>query len=217
MSDSLSFKTYAVTVRPLGGIADEHIVKFVKWVKRHCEYYHVITEKTGSERHIHSGLVLKNPKTRSNMGVLLKCLFKTLTPEEHRVLLRGVKIMYNDDFISRYMDKGDDTVVVESNLPENRCFEAYYPPKPVDLVSRTRKCSAFYHELEGLWYKHHQPHHDVNTMTARDFLFKMMYSERCLAVIRDDKQISQTARHLVRWLKKLENSTISLPPFESEE
>jgi len=54
-------------------------------------------------------------------------------------------------------------------------------------------------------------------LTARDFLFNMMYNERCINVIRDDKAIVQTARHLVRWLNKATHSTIELAPFEKEE
>jgi hypothetical protein len=44
-----------------------------------------------------------------------------------------------------------------------------------------------------------------------------MYSLRILPVIKDDKTIIQTARHLTRWLTKKEHSTIELPPFEKEE
>jgi len=216
-ASGLTFKTFAFTLRPLDGVTDEQIEKFVKWVKKHCEYYHVITEKESHERHIHAGVVLKFAKTRSNVGVMIKCLFKGLSVQEYKVLLGGIKIMYNDDFIRKYLNKDDHTVVIESCLPEAGTMESYYPPKPVDSTGTKRKCSAYYHELESLWYKFQEPHHEVNTMCVRDFLFKMMYSERCLPVIRDDKQIIQTARHLVRWILKKENSSIQLPPFESEE
>lgn len=216
MSSAIPFKTYAVTVRPSDGITDPQIEKFVKWVKRHCVYYHVVTEKDGSQRHIHSGLVLKEPKLKTNVTAMLKGLFKQMSTDEHRVLSRGVKIMYNDDFIQQYLDKDDDTVVIESCLPESGTLESFYPPKPT-TPEVPRKCSAYYHELEALWYKHQAPHHDVNTMCVRDFLFKMMYSDRVIPVIRDDKQIIQVARHLVRWIKKADASTIVLPPFESEE
>jgi len=45
----------------------------------------------------------------------------------------------------------------------------------------------------------------------------MMYAERVLPVMRDDKTIVQTARHLVRWLNKTSYSSIELAPFEKEE
>jgi len=71
--------------------------------------------------------------------------------------------------------------------------------------------------MESLWFKHTSPDYEIHTRNCRDFLFKMMYSERCFAVIKDDRTIIQTARHLVRWLKKECYSTIELTPFEKEE
>lgn len=182
-----------------------------------CDYYHVVTEKQGSQRHVHAGIVLKQPTTKSNLGVMVKRLFKDFDTAEQRVLLQGVKIMYNMDFIDHYLNKDDDTVVISTCLPEAGHMEKYFPPKPNTDAVRTKKCSAYYHELEHLWYEHKQPHEEVNTMCVRDFLFKMMYSLRIIPVIRDDKTIIQTARHLCRWLNKSETSTIELPPFEKEE
>lgn len=209
-------QSYALTIRPLDGITDQQVTMTMKWVKRTCDFYHVITEKTGSERHIHAGLFLKNPKTRSNVVTELMRLFKDLSAAEKSVLRSGLKIMYNGDFIKNYLAKGDDTVMVESLLPEKGHMESFFPPKPEPKV-KGRKVSLYYHELERMWYEYRTPAHEINTITARDFLFEVMYDKRCLTVIRDDRTICQTARHLTRWLKKLSSSTIEIPPFESEE
>jgi len=218
MSEVQTYKTYAVTIRPKDGVTDEHVEKTMKWCRKHCRYYHVVTEKTGSQRHIHAALFLNKEKKKNDVCIMMVGLFKGLTPEEKTVLRRGVKIMYNWDFIDSYLDKDDDTEVIASSLPEDRHIESFFPPKPVSLsVARTKKCSVYYHELETLWFKYQSTTFEVSTVTARDFLFKMMYSERCIPVIRDDKQIIQTARHLVRWINKAEVSTIELPCFEKEE
>lgn len=210
-------KTYALTIRPLDGITDDQIKKISKYVKKKCVYYHVVTEKTMAERHIHAGLFLESPTSRSNFVTDIMRLFKELTPREKSVLRGGIKIMYNYDFINSYLDKDDDTVVIESCLPESGHIESFFPPKPVVSENKAKKCSLYYHELESLWMQHQNPSIEINTINARDFLFKMMYSLRCLPVIRDDKQIIQVARHLVRWLNKQEESTIELPCFEKEE
>lgn len=212
----MKFSTYALTFRPKDGITDEQIDKLHEWIRKRSKYYHIVTEKTGSAKHLHAGLVLRVPVTRSNISVLLTRLFQGLNNEERRVWLNGIKIMYNKDFIDNYLEKDDDTVVIASSLPENGCLDSYFPPKPAS-VQRTRKCSAYYHELETLYWQHVEVGTDVNTMNIRNFLFKMMYSERCIPVIKDDKTIIQTARHLVRWIKKEEYSTIVIPPFEREE
>jgi len=210
-----AFRTYALTVRPRDGVTDDHVSRISKWVRKNAEYYHLVTEKTGSRRHVHCGVVLKESRTRSNVLQRILNLFKELTATEKSVLRNGLKIMYNWDFVNHYLDKDDETVVIESHLPESGHIESFFPPKPVEKVSK--KCSLYYHELETLWFKHVSPGTEVHTKNARDFLFKMMYSERCIPVIRDDKQIIQTARHLVRWLNKTEESTIELPVFEKEE
>jgi hypothetical protein len=210
-------QSFAITVRPLDGITETQIQKFLKWTKKQCDYYHVITEKTMAERHIHAGLFMKVPKTRSNVSTDLMRLFKDLSDVEKSVLRKGLKIMYNEDFILNYLNKGDDTVVVASSLPEEGHMESYFPPKPEVLESRAKKCSAYYHELEKLWYEHRTPAYEVTTITTRDFLFEVMYDKRVLPVIRDDKQIIQVSRHLTRWLNKVTTSSIELPVFEKEE
>jgi len=217
MSD-LKFRSFALTVRPLDGITDKQIELTMAFIRRRCEFYHVVTEKTGSSRHIHAGLILKEAVSRSNLLVQVLRIFKDLTPQEKTVLRSGLKIMYNWDFVNSYLDKDDDTVVVASNLPEEGHIESFFPPKPVPVEGeRVKKCSIYYHELESLWFKHTSPGMEINTVTARDFLFNVMYNLRVLPVIRDDKQIVQVARHLVRWLNKATTSTIELPCFEKEE
>lgn len=211
-------RTYALTIRPLDGITDDQVTMVSRYIKRQCDYYHVVTEKTGSARHIHAGLILKNPKSRSNFVTDVLRMFKNLSPSEKSVLRQGIKIMYNFDFINCYLSKDDDTVVIDSCLPEKGHIESFFPPKPLPTETvKVKKCSLYYHELEDLWYKHVTPGTELSTVEARRFLAKMMYSERCVPVIRDDKQIIQTARHLVRWLSKVEDDVWELPPFEKEE
>lgn len=212
------FTTFALTIRPKDGITDHHIKLTMGFIRRTCEYYHVVTEKEGSQRHIHAGIVLKKESTKGDLTTRILRLFNDLSVEERSVLRKGVKIMYNMDFITKYLDKDDDTVVLASNLPEAGSMESYFPDKPLTpQEGKERKCSVYYHELERMWYENRAPHHEVNTVTTRDFLFEMMYAKRCLPVIRDDKQIIQVSRHLTRWLNKVTTSTIELPVFEKEE
>lgn len=210
-------QSYAITLRPRDGVCEEHITRMMKWVRKACLYYHVVTEKTGSDRHIHAALFLRSPASRSNVVTHVTRMFDDLSTEEKRVLRNGIKIMYNGDFIKNYLDKEDDTVVVSSSLPEAACMDSYFPPKPPAKVSSIKKCSLYYHELEKLWYMYNTPATEVNTQTTRNFLFRVMYKERVISVIRDDKQIIQVSRHLTRWLNKSDFSTIELPPFEKEE
>lgn len=211
-------KTFALTLRPIDGVTDDQIDLLCKWVKKKCLYYFLITEKTMAARHVHAGLIMKNACTRANIVTYMMRLFSDLTPQEKTVFRSGIKIMYNPDFIGNYMNKDDDTVEILKNLPEVGHLEAFFPPRPVPMeAAKVKKCSIYYHELEKLWYEHTTPGYEIHTRNARNFLFEVMYNHRCLPVIRDDKMIIQTARHLVRWLNKSTESTIELPPFEKEE
>lgn len=212
------FKTYSLTVRPRSGITDLQIAKFCKWVKKHCEYYYVITEKLEDERHIHSALYFKVSKTRSNVSQMLLQLYKDFEPDEKSVLQKGVKILYSNSFLVEYMDKGDNTVVVERNLPELRILDSYYPPKPITpSTARRLHMHATMEQYENLWRIHMSSLTEVNTSTVRDFLFDMQYNKRVIGLL-DDKKLMQHARWFTRWFHKAEACPQSfLPPFESEE
>lgn len=208
--------TFALTIRPRNGVTDSMISTIVNWIKSRCLYYLIVTEKLDSARHVHAGIVLKKEVTRSNLCMSLSRLLNdSLDHEERRVFLSGIKIMYNDDWINNYLNKDDDTVIIESSLPEAGFLESYYPVQ--ETTTRKPRCSAYYVNLERLWYENKIPGTEVNTLVVRDFLFELMYNKRVIDIIRDDKGIVQVARHLVRFLKKATESTIELAPFEKEE
>ncbi|AXQ65472.1 MAG: hypothetical protein [Circular genetic element sp.] len=214
------FSTYAITLRTRNGVDAVIISTALEWIKKRCEYFHVVTEKTGSACHIHAALYLKTTVTKCHMTTIwLRVLKKLdLDSDELKVARKGVKILYSNDFIDNYLNKDDDTVVIESQLPEKASLIQYYPPKPTTgSATRKRNCSAYYVELEALWHQYKRPLLEVNTENCRHFLFNMMYNERCINIIKDDRTIIQTARHLTRFLNKTDYSTIVLAPFETEE
>lgn len=210
------FKTFAFTLRPRNGVTDEHLRKIEAYTRKKCEWYHVVTEKTGSERHIHAGWVLKDPSTRSNVATYMNRMFQSLDPDEKKVMNSGLKIMYNEDFIRKYLDKDDDTVVVCSCLPERGYLESYFPPRKVVPVATRLAYHSQLTALESLWREHVAPHVEVNTANARDFLFDMQYSKRLIGIM-DDKKLIQTSRWLVRWMNKADRCLLDMPPFEKEE
>lgn len=220
-NEAQKFSTYAVTLRPRNGVTPSQVAAVSTWIKKRCTHYYIVTEKSDHEIHLHAALYLRVSVTRSNFVTVYVRLLKTfeLDIEELSVARKGVRILYSNDFITNYLDKDDDTVVVATCLPEMALLNQYYPPKPVvvDSDSRTKKCSAYYHSLEELWHKYKRPLMEVNTVNVRHFLFNMMYNERCINIIKDDKTIIQTARHLTRFLNRAQECTFELAPFENEE
>jgi len=211
------FSTYAFTFRPRGGVTDAHIASLVKYIKKVGTYYFIITEKLDDERHVHSAFLLKKPTYRSCLSVSLGRLFKDLDKDEIRVMYKGLKILYSDDFLKEYMNKGDHTVVIERNLPENGSLCSYYPSKdPPPPTGRSYQLHTEMKRLESLWNEYVPPHVEKTTPHARDFLFRMMYTERVHGIVCDDK-VRQLARHLVRWMNKPLYCKLECPPFEKEE
>lgn len=212
------FTTFAVTIRPRSGVTENDINKFCLFVKKHCEYYYIITEKEGDERHIHSALFFKIPKTRSNISTYLCRLFKDLDSDEKSVLQKGVKILYSNSFLVDYMNKGDGTIVIERNLPEIDVLDNFYPPKPISNQNARRlNMHTTMEEYENLWRTHMSSLVEVNTSTVRDFLFDMQYNKRVIGLM-DDKKLIQHSRWFTRWFHRAESCPQSfLPPFESEE
>ena len=130
--DKQKFQSFALTLRPRNGVTDEQVKEVTAWNRKRSLHFHVITEKDGSARHIHAALILKTAVTRSNVLTVWQRLIKKfgLDTEELAVARKGVRVLYSNDFIDQYLNKGDDTEVIASELPEKAHLESYYPPKP---------------------------------------------------------------------------------------
>jgi len=216
MVNSLSIRSYALTIRPLRGCSDKHIALIQKWVKKHCAYYYVITEKQEEERHIHAGLFLKKATSKSNLGLTIQRLFKDLSFEEHRVLRDGVKVMYNYDFIGKYMEKDDDTVVIERHLPEESTLDEYFSEIPPKSKKGPVATDPFYANLERLWYAHKRPIEETNPNNLRHFLMDMMNNKRLIRVIADNRKIFQISCALARYINKETSFNVEPEPFHQD-
>jgi len=201
--DSLKFTSFAITFRPLGGISEKDLSDFMTWTKRSCQFYKVITEKTGHERHIHAAIIARTQVTRGNMVKSLLRKYPHLSFDEKKVFRQGIKIMTSNKWLD-YLEKGDETIVIEDNLPERGHIESYFkplpPPKQTGPSSEAK--DKWFSHLETLWYEHMPPGSHSTPPYVRHFLYDMMYNKRLIKVIRDDKSIVQTSRHLSRYIQK---------------
>lgn len=208
-------KTFAITLRPRDGVTDDDITLFSAWMRKHCEYYYLITEKLVEDRHIHAALFLKTPSTQSNLCTTLLRLMKHLDPEEKAVFRKGIKVMYNADFLNSYMQKGDDTVVINECLPEAATLNSYYPP----ALPRKKGPSAvdpFYANLERLWWEHKRPIEETNPSNLRNFLMDMMNNKRVIRVVADNRKIFQISIALSRYINKETSYLVEPEPFHQD-
>lgn len=211
------YQSYAVTVRPRDGATSEHDDILINFVKKYCEYYYVVSEKLDRERHLHGGLFFKKKYTRSDVTIMLKRCYRELDDDEKRVLARGVRIMYNMDFIDNYLDKDDETEEVCKNLPEAKFLEGYWPPTAEQQKARADKAvDKFYANLEYLWFQHQRPGVEINYHSVSCFLDRMMCKDRLIRCIPNDDRFKQTARMLVRYLSKSSTYVVPLRPWEED-
>jgi len=196
---------YAITHRPKNGVSDHDIKVLTGYLRKKGDYYKIITEKEDHERHIHAVVYLKEPSFKKVIVRAVLNLFPELLPEEKLVLRQGVKVSRSVQWLD-YLAKGDSTVIIAENLPEAARLEAYYPKR--DTPVRECKKVTYYLRLEKLWYEHAREMLVANPENCRHFLFNMMYNERKIDVIRDDKSIIQVSRHLARYINKVKESCI---------
>lgn len=201
----LKESVFAITHRPKNGVSDHDVQKLTDYLRKRGKYYKIITEKEGHERHIHAVLYLKEPTYKKTVVRAILNLYPELLPEEKMVLRQGVKVSRSTQWLD-YLLKGDSTVIIAENLPEVSHLDSYYP-EPTRPVRESKKIT-YYLKLEKLWYEHARPMLVANPENCRHFLFNMMYNERIIDVIRDDKSIIQVSRHLSRYINKVSESTI---------
>lgn len=201
----LKEKVFAITHRPKDGVSNDDIEKLTGYLRKKGNYYKIITEKEGHERHIHAVVYMKEPTFKKVVVRAVLNLYPDLLPEEKMVLRQGVKVSKSKQWLE-YLEKGDSTVVIASNLPEESCIDAYYPKR--EEPARESKKITYYTRLETLWYEHAREMLVANPENCRHFLFNMMYNERKIDVIRDDKTIIQVSRHLARYINKVKESCI---------
>lgn len=215
--DSRKVKSLAITIRPKGGVTDTQILAYSNWARTKSQYSYTVTEKEFEQRHIHSALFFEEPVRHDNIKRSLHGVFPLLSEVEKRVAIK-VKVVYSHDWLS-YLDKGDSTVVVYSNLPEKHMLEAYFSSPPPVASSKTKTTEqSFYSKLERMWYQRVDAGTECNPRTVRDFLFDLMYSERLIDPLRDDRTIVQVSRHLHRYINKYTSSCIEVNPlFEKDE
>jgi len=205
----MAYQSYAITYRPTDGITDGEIDALSSWISKVCDWHLVISEKTENERHLHAALYLHANTTRSNLhNRILSIKGIELSGVEKSVFRKGTKIMYNHDWALNYLSKGDSTVILSENLPEQAEFDeilgAYYPEKNDDRSSKKFTGDLWYLHLEKLWEEHAD---DPSTRKTEEeyvkaFLHNCMFVWRQINVISDTRIFNQKAVALTKFLNK---------------
>jgi len=185
---------------------DKHIEILSKYVKKKSKYYYVITEKKDDARHVHAALYLKDEVTTSSFGQTMKRMFDVVFQETGSVWKYACtfKPMFNDDFVSSYMEKGDETIEVLKNLPgeEERC--TYYKDVP-SKATRESYGDPYYMRLVRLYEEWPDKTGRPDLYEIERFLMISMVKTQVLRAIPDDRKFRRTCKMLHMFLHKSES------------
>jgi len=202
----MKYSALSLTLRPRGGIQEKHIDILMSYVKKKTKYHYVITEKNDEARHIHAALFMMDEVTTSSFGQTMKRMFDSLFQETNSVWKYActTKPMFNDDFVTTYMEKGDDTVEVSKTLPdeEERC--TYYKDVP-SKAKRDTYGDPYYMRLMRLYDQWEDKTGRPDLYEIERFLMISMVKNYTINAIPDDRKFRRTCKMLYMYLRKSES------------
>jgi len=198
------FLAYSVTIRPKDGLTDKDIDLCMNVVRKQCIGWKFITEKTEAERHAHIACYLKAAQDYSQWKKKWKNALEPEWDKRGNGTMFNVaykhKLMYNDDWVSKYMEKGDNTEVIETLMPENH-MEYYMDIERKE--KRVKVADEMMQRLEQLWMQYMGMNAQSDGKACADFLCDIMYNKRVYRCINDDRKRHQLAKGLSRYLNRV--------------
>lgn len=116
------YNAFGITIRPRAGVEKgSDLEEFILAHAMKCKYALVVSEKTGLERHIHMGIFLDKPVRKDNLiRKYVSYMEKQKFEREETIIMKsGIKIIYNWDFVNKYLTKGDDTEMLFNSIPND--------------------------------------------------------------------------------------------------
>jgi len=146
------FKSFAVTVRPRDGADDLLLKEFQSWFEKQ-QYIYAVTEKDGSERHIHFQMWCDDEKYISDVKKQTKriCQRKIKdwdkAQEKHCVFVKAAYTNWYEDYLEENPDKPEEVNELISKLPDNPL--EFYPSEEEDerMKAANDAVDKTYHEL----------------------------------------------------------------------
>jgi hypothetical protein len=202
-----TFRSFAVTYRPRGGITDEAVQALHKWLQD--KYYFAVLEKQLDERHIHFQLWFDEPKRRVDIDKQVKRIAKrtnhTWDDAQAKVSVL-VKVAYNDWYLYYLQEndlKTDDPNILGQNIPGDTVD--YYPSEEEDAKMKARATAKdpFYHELMEKWEIFKEERELTGPFSLRDialYLHHRQFIAKDMKVTTDSKRSRALCRTLHTYL-----------------
>jgi hypothetical protein len=221
----MEFKSFGITINVKPGIVkgsklEENLLKATKT----ANYYQIVSEKDGCERHFHIQLWFDDKKKKGDIKkkferILSKEMFWDVDHKRHAI---KIKICYND-WILNYCEEnelklnGDDySDMILDNMPA--ITEDYYPSEEEQENIKNKanaKDQKFYSWLE-LWNKYEYKCDNPRDIDIAEFLGDMMFKSKTIPVIVDDKARRQNCKCLLAYIQGCKSAHLFMSNFEYE-
>jgi len=205
MKKSTEFRSFAFTIRPLGGVQQDSDLEqtITKLVAKHKGF--VCYEKDDHERHLHGQIFFEKAKRKHDFNKQLNLIctrtVKDWCLEQQHVLHKGTRIAYNDDFYLNYCNK-EDTVFLYKDLPVNT--SQYYPSleEQQAVQAQSNAVDKTFHHLSELFEEDPpgQEHDYVQEHEVKEWLYNQMYIKKRIRVIEDKRKFNQRATALYHYI-----------------
>ena len=188
------YRAWAITIRPRNGISDERVSDYIDWIEKSPKVAgsYGVCEKLAEERHLHLAVFFTEGRRKGDVNKQIERIFQRRVVEdgELKVLRSGTRIMYNDDFMKKYLDKNDDTEVVVNNVPPDT--QEYYPTDEEQEAVKSQKNAVdqFFHSLNVKFSSWRGDRCNDIQMVRWWFGFAM-YDEKSIRVITDTRKLNQ--------------------------
>ncbi len=201
------FRSFAFTIRPQQGVPENGDLE--KSVIIYLSKYRgfLVSEKEGHERHLHGQVFFEKAKRKFDVNKQLNLICQRTVPdwniEQQRVLHKGTKICYNDDWFLNYTNKECESELLYSDMPQGASME-YYPSQEEQMKaqSRTNAVDKVFHYLYEL-YEEDPPAKetdDPSPENVRYWLYDNMFIKKKLKVIEDKRKFNQRAQALYHYI-----------------
>ena len=210
------YSSYAVTISTKEQVEGELEEVITKFLHKQPFSYGVIESKNGS-LHSHFQLWLDEPRPKSQVFKQFKKNVMALAPTSLAKYAILAKIAYSDDYIT-YMDK--EIIKVLSDNPPLGDTSPYYPSQEEQdkVQAKANAKDGYYHMLSELWHEYNPNYEECETTKydVAHFLFDIMFKEKRIQVITDDKRRKQVAKCLWKYLYPTYEKSMCLTNEEIE-
>ncbi|AXH74796.1 MAG: putative replicase [Circoviridae sp.] len=200
-------RSFAITVNPRNGLNESTEKRLITWLEKQ-PFAVAVVEKEGHERHLHAQFWLDKPRAKKHVCPTLQRICEaTITdwcPTQARVMNRGV-IMCHNDWYSHYLvdnPEKDAPNVLYSKIPDDTSI--YYPSEEEQqkIMARSHAVDRKYHHYSELWnvYALERGYKKCKEWMVHEFFNHIQYNSKQICVLKDDRTIRQTIKHLHRYI-----------------